>query len=245
MISKSNFKLWSARQGVCRYFIANNKQKTSIILGFCDARGNQGRGKFYIKLIDLDIWDVAKTFFFNNCLLLASCVICYSINHSPGTWDTSGNTQNAGWRWRVLTLRRRQLEIVIWTTTLTPMVRSIFPLQPPPPPRLSPSLRRFTGIESYFKPHGKERNRKKQLRSHVGIELAITSHTEGWSVSVSGKLPTYPTPNPTFRFKWEVSDNVDLREGQVGSFPGNLNWSQKAAHYNQLPQSFLLWGCGI
>ena len=120
-----------------------------------------------------------------------------------------------------------------------------FPPTTPPPPRLSPSLRRFTGIESYFKPHGKERNRKKQLRSHVGIELAITSHTEGWSVSVSGKLPTYPTPNPTFRFKWEVSDNVDLREGQVGSFPGNLNWSQKAAHYNQLPQSFLLWGCGI
>ena len=116
---------------------------------------------------------------------------------------------------------------------------------PPPPPRLSPSLLRFTGIESYFKPHGKERNRKKQLRSHVGIELAITSHTEGWSVSVSGKLLTYPTPNPTFRFKWEVSDNVDLREGQMCSFPGNLNWSQKAAHYNQLPQSFLLWGCGI
>ena len=49
----------------------------------------------------------------------------------------------------------------------------------PPAPRLSPSLLRFTGIESYFKLHGKERNRKKHLRSHVGIELAITSHTEG------------------------------------------------------------------
>ena len=162
MISKSNFKLWSARQGVCRYFIANNKQKTSIILGFCDTRGNQGRGKFYIKLIDLDIWDVAKTFFFNNCLLLASCVICYSINHSPGTWDTSGNTQNAGWRKRVLTLRRRQLEIVIWTTTLRPMVRSIFPLSSPPAPTVFlhhySVLRVSKAISSYTERKEIERN---------------------------------------------------------------------------------------
>ena len=169
MISKSNFKLWSARQGVCRYFIANNKQKTSIILGFCDTRGNQGRGKFYIKLIDLDIWDVAKTLFFNNCLLLASCVICYSINHSPGTWDTSGNTQNAGWRWRVLTLRRRQLEIVIWTTTLTPMVRSIFPLQPP-----SPSLSIITPLYGYRKLFQATRKGKKSKET---IEVTRRNRT--------------------------------------------------------------------
>ena len=37
---------------------------------------------------------------------------------------------------------------------------------------------------------------------------------------VSGKLPTYPSPNPTFCPKREVSVNVGLWEGfQVGSFP--------------------------
>ena len=32
-------------------------------------------------------------------------------------------------------------------------------------------------------------------------------------------MPTYPSPNPTFCPKEEVSVNVDLGEGQVGSFP--------------------------
>ena len=36
---------------------------------------------------------------------------------------------------------------------------------------------------------------------------------------VSGKLPTYPFPRPTFCPKWEVSVNVGLGEGYVGSFP--------------------------
>ena len=30
---------------------------------------------------------------------------------------------------------------------------------------------------------------------------------------VSGKLPTYPSPKPTFFPKWEVSVNVGLGEG--------------------------------
>ena len=34
------------------------------------------------------------------------------------------------------------------------------------------------------------------------------------SLYVSGKLPTYPSPNPTFCLKWEVSVNVGLGEGR-------------------------------
>ena len=45
MISKSNFKLWSARQGACRYFIQDNEQIAIIRFGFCDIQGTQGRGK--------------------------------------------------------------------------------------------------------------------------------------------------------------------------------------------------------
>ena len=42
---------------------------------------------------------------------------------------------------------------------------------------------------------------------------------------VSGKLPTYPSPKPSFCPKWEVSVNVSLGEGVGGQFPRNLNWS--------------------
>ena len=40
------------------------------------------------------------------------------------------------------------------------------------------------------------------------------------SLYVSGKLPTYPSPKPTFFPKCEVSVNVGLGEGEakVGSF---------------------------
>ena len=34
-----------------------------------------------------------------------------------------------------------------------------------------------------------------------------------WSLYVSGNLPTYPSPKPTFCHKWQVSVNVGLREG--------------------------------
>ena len=40
-----------------------------------------------------------------------------------------------------------------------------------------------------------------------------TCGMEGSLVQVSGKLPTYPSPNPTFCPKGEVSVNVDLGEG--------------------------------
>ena len=38
-------------------------------------------------------------------------------------------------------------------------------------------------------------------------------------IYVSEKLPTYPSPKPTFYPKWEVSINVALGEELVGSFP--------------------------
>ena len=38
------------------------------------------------------------------------------------------------------------------------------------------------------------------------------------TIQVTGKLPTYPSPKPTFCRKSETSVSVDLGEGQVGSF---------------------------
>ena len=40
---------------------------------------------------------------------------------------------------------------------------------------------------------------------------------------VSGKLPTYPSPKPTFCPKWELSVIVGLGEGLVGSFLDTYN----------------------
>ena len=47
------------------------------------------------------------------------------------------------------------------------------------------------------------------------------------SIYVSGKLTTYPFPNPTFCPKWEVSDNVGLGEGGVG---GRARWVVSHKH---------------
>ena len=40
---------------------------------------------------------------------------------------------------------------------------------------------------------------------------------------VSGKLPNYPSPKPTFWPKWEVSVYVGLGEEWVSSFPETYN----------------------
>ena len=45
------------------------------------------------------------------------------------------------------------------------------------------------------------------------------------SLYISGKLPTYPSPKPTFCQKWEISVNVGLRGGVGGQFPRNVQWS--------------------
>ena len=63
------------------------------------------------------------------------------------------------------------------------------------------------------------------------------------SVKVSGKLLTYPSPKPTFCLKWEVSDNVGLGEGEVGSFLETQNvwinnyWSTHCC--GAIPQSWI------
>ena len=43
------------------------------------------------------------------------------------------------------------------------------------------------------------------------------------SLYVSAKLPTYPSPRPTFCPKGDVSVNVGLGEGYVGSFQETYN----------------------
>ena len=45
----------------------------------------------------------------------------------------------------------------------------------------------------------------------------------GFLLYVSGKLPTYPFPKATFCPKCEVSVNVGVGEGRVGSFPETYN----------------------
>ena len=55
------------------------------------------------------------------------------------------------------------------------------------------------------------------------------------SVKVSGKLPTYPSPNPTLILTSHFGQNVGLGEGWVGSFPETLNDSL------YLSRSLLMW----
>ena len=43
------------------------------------------------------------------------------------------------------------------------------------------------------------------------------------SVKVSGKMATYPSPNPTLILTSHFEQNVGLGEGSMGSFPETLN----------------------
>ena len=43
------------------------------------------------------------------------------------------------------------------------------------------------------------------------------------SLYVSGKLPTYPSPNPTLTLTSHLGQNVGLGEGYVSSFPETYN----------------------
>ena len=49
-------------------------------------------------------------------------------------------------------------------------------------------------------------------------------HLQVW---VFTKLPTYPSPYPTFYLKWEIGVNVQLGEGWVGIPPRNLQYSSQ------------------
>ena len=43
-----------------------------------------------------------------------------------------------------------------------------------------------------------------------------------WLIVRSGKLPTYPSPKPTFCPKWEVKTKCWLKGGVGGQFPRNV-----------------------
>ena len=52
--------------------------------------------------------------------------------------------------------------------------------------------------------------------SHLADQYSFNwtiDHASFTSIQVSGKLPTYPFPNPTFCPKWEVNVNTELGEG--------------------------------
>ena len=51
------------------------------------------------------------------------------------------------------------------------------------------------------------------LKGSLANQGFINQQRKFGSIKVSEKLPTYPSPNPTFCPKWEVSVNVDLGEG--------------------------------
>ena len=78
------------------------------------------------------------------------------------------------------------------------------------------SFQRQHFLQSYFKTMNvgpakvklKTSNLADQYLSNWAIDHASFS-----SIWVSGKLPTYPSPNPTFWPKWEVNVNIELGEG--------------------------------
>ena len=49
-------------------------------------------------------------------------------------------------------------------------------------------------------------------QSNQGLLSAVGAYWNPW-LYVSAKLPTFPSPKPTFRLKWEASVNVNLGEG--------------------------------
>ena len=64
-----------------------------------------------------------------------------------------------------------------------------------------------------------------QNESHSGIKWIApkSEHPKKLgSVPVSGKQPTYPSPNTTFCPKRDTNVDVELGERQVGSFPETL-----------------------
>lgn len=80
-------------------------------------------------------------------------------------------------------VKSRQLEIVIWLTNLRPTVYSFYvPLSIKAP------------LQSYFKLHGKEGSRKKDLRSLMRIEIG-TSRAEGHALSNYANPSSTPSCN--------------------------------------------------
>ena len=65
------------------------------------------------------------------------------------------------------------------------------------------------------------------ISSIRSLQQRTAEGTFSGTLYVSGKLPTPPppppSPKPTFCPKWQISVNVGLGEGQVGSFPETYN----------------------
>lgn len=72
---------------------------------------------------------------------------------------------------------RQQLEIVI---SLTSLRLTVHPL----------SVLHFMDVYSYLKLNGKERSHKKDLRSHLGVAIGISS-TEGRALTNSANPSSY------------------------------------------------------
>lgn len=101
--------------------------------------------------------------------------------------DEEQNRRDKNGFWRhvesMVKVKSRQLEIVIWLTNLRPTVRSFYvPLSIKAP------------LQSYFKLHGKEGSRKKDLRSLMGIEIG-TSRAEGHALSNYANPSSTPSCN--------------------------------------------------
>lgn len=101
--------------------------------------------------------------------------------------DEEQNRRDKNGFWRhvesMVKVKSRQLEIVIWLTNLRPTVCSFYvPLSIKAP------------LQSYFKLHGKEGSRKKDLRSLMGIEIG-TSRAEGHALSNYANPSSTPSCN--------------------------------------------------
>ena len=57
-----------------------------------------------------------------------------------------------------------------------------------------------------------------KFTNHDCHKLVKVQSLKSWIIKHFGKLPTYPSPKPTFCPKSEVSGYVGLGDGQVGSF---------------------------
>ena len=71
------------------------------------------------------------------------------------------------------------------------------------------------------------------------LENLVEASQNVGSLYASGKLPTYPFPKLTFCPKWEVSVNVELGEGSVGSFQNVL--AVFSGQYWLYDQIFCYW----
>ena len=93
-------------------------------------------------------------------------------------------------------------------------------------------------------------NRVKSLNFYFylpKIKIYLSWAIRPGSLYISRKLPTYPSPKPTFCPKWEVSVKVGLGEGKVSSFSGTYNDQSVSC-----PDSVFIWSflfvervCGI